>query len=121
MSSRRVLCLDDNVSMQSSLKIGLGNYGLEVVTSSDGIDALKQYKEHAGDFGAILTDNDMPQMSGFEFVQSVREIGYKGRIVVMSGNLKPERLRAYQTYGISGFFHKPFEVSLLATMLLQHD
>jgi len=39
----------------------------------------------------------------------------------MSGNLKPERLRAYQTYGISGFFHKPFEVSLLATMLLQHD
>jgi methylmalonyl-CoA mutase cobalamin-binding subunit len=60
-------------------------------------------------------------MNGLEFVRSVRELGFKGRIVVISGNLKPEDLRAYQDHAISGFFHKPFETGLLAAMLLRSD
>ncbi|MCE0498716.1 MAG: response regulator [Methylacidiphilales bacterium] len=107
--------------MQSALKIELGMYGFEVVTAAHGIDALMQYKTHSGNFGAIVTDNDMPHMNGLDLVRSLREIGFKGRIVVVSGNLKVEDLRAYQNHAISGFFHKPFEVSLLASMLLQGD
>ena len=117
----RILCVEDNPLLHMPLKIGLGAYGFEVITASHGIDALMQYKAHSGDFSAIVTDNDMPHMNGLEFVRAVREIGFKGRIVVMSGNLKAEDLRAYQDYAISGFFHKPFEISLLATMLLQTD
>lgn len=119
MNHFRILCVDDNPSLHLTLKTGLGIYGFEVTTASHGIDALMQYKAHSGDFSAIITDNDMPQMNGLEFVRSVREIGFKGQIIVMSGNLKPEALRAYQHYNISGFFHKPFEMSLLAEMLLQ--
>jgi DNA-binding NtrC family response regulator len=107
--------------MQGALKMGLGAYGFEVIVASHGIDALMQYKAYAGDFGAIVTDNDMPRMNGLELVRSVRKIGFKGRVVVMSGHLKAEDLRAYQDQAISGFFHKPFEMSLLATMLLQAD
>jgi CheY-like chemotaxis protein len=115
----RILCVEDNPSLQGTLKMGLGKYGFEVVTASDGRDALVQYQAHGGNFGAIVTDNDMPQMNGLEFVRSVRKIGFKGRIVVMSGNFKPEDLRAYHDHAISGFFHKSFEMDLLATMLLQ--
>lgn len=115
------MCVDDNVQMLTALQIGLGLYGFEIITASHGIDALMQYKAHSGNFSAIVTDNDMPHMNGLEFVRSVREIGFKGRIVVISGHLKAERLQAYQDYAISGFFHKPFETSLLATMLLQSD
>ena len=96
-------------------------YGFEIVTASDGLEALKQYRAHSGNFSAIVTDNDMPHMNGLEFVRSAREMGFKGRIVVMSGRLKTDRLRAYQDYAVSGFFHKPFETSLLAAMLLQAD
>jgi len=63
----------------------------------------------------------MPQMNGLEFVRTIREIGYKGRIMVMSGRLNVKDLHAYQEHTISGFFHKPFETSLLAAMLLQSD
>jgi two-component system, chemotaxis family, chemotaxis protein CheY len=115
----RILCVDDNPSLQWALKMGLRAYGFEVITASHRIDALMQYKANAGNFGTIVTDNDMPQMNGLEFVRSLRKIGFKGRIVVMSGHFKPEDLRAYQAHAISGFFHKPFEMNLLATMLLQ--
>jgi DNA-binding response OmpR family regulator len=99
--------------------MGLEMNGFEVVTAGDGVEALREFKAQPGDFGAIVTDHDMPKMNGAEFVRSVREIGFKGRIVVMSGRLTVQDLRAYQNYAISGFFHKPFQVSLLATMLLQ--
>jgi CheY-like chemotaxis protein len=102
------------------LKSGLEFYGFEVTTASHGIDALKQYEAHSGDFEAIVTDNDMPQMDGLELVRSVRASGFKGRIIVISGRLGVEGLRSYQDYVVSGFFHKPFELSLLAEMLL-HD
>jgi CheY-like chemotaxis protein len=117
----RILCVDDNPSLLRALKMGLEAYGFEVVTASQGMDALIQYKTHGGDFGAIVTDNDMPHMNGLELVRSLREIGFKDRIVVMSGHFKPGELRAYHDHAVSGFFHKPFEVSLLATMLLQAD
>jgi CheY-like chemotaxis protein len=119
MNISRILCVDDDAPMQAALKTGLGMHGFEVITASHGIDALVQYKALAGDFGTIVTANEMPQMDGLEFVRSVRKIGFKGRIVVIFGDLKPEHLRAYQDYAISGFFHKPFEVGLLAAMLLQ--
>jgi two-component system cell cycle sensor histidine kinase/response regulator CckA len=117
----RILCVEDNPSLQLALKKGLEAYGFEVITASHGIDALVQYQAHGGDFGAIVTDNDMPKMNGLEFVRSVRGIGFKGRIVVISGHFKPEELRVYHDYVIRGFFNKPFETRLLATMLLQAD
>jgi CheY-like chemotaxis protein len=46
--------------MQVALKMGLEAYGFEVIMASHGVDALMQYKAYAGDFGAIVTDNDMP-------------------------------------------------------------
>jgi CheY-like chemotaxis protein len=115
----RMLFVDDNVQLQSVLKLGMERYGIDVTTASDGIDALIQYKTHSGDFSAIVTDNDMPRMNGLEFVSSVREIGFKGRIVVISSLLKKEDSEAYQTHTISGFLRKPFDIKLLATMLLQ--
>ena len=117
----RVLCVEDNPMLQRMLKIALGVYGFEVVTASQGIDALMQYKNHVGQFGSIVSDHDMPEMDGVAFVKSIRELDYKGKIVIMSGRLSVEELRAYEPYAISGFFHKPFEVSLLAAMLLQGD
>jgi len=117
----RVLCVEDNLMFQQMLKIALGIYGFEVITASHGVDALMQYKAHEGQFGSIISDHDMPYLNGLGFVRSVREMGYKGRIVVMSGRLTVEELQEYEPHAISGFFHKPFEIALLAAMLLQAD
>ena len=115
----RILCVEDNPMFQQMLKIALGIYAFEVITASHGVDALMQYKAHEGQFGGIVSDNDMPHLNGLGFVRSVREMGYKGRIIIMSGRLTVEELQEYEPHAISGFFHKPFEVALLAAMLLQ--
>lgn len=106
--------------MQLVFKAGLEIYGFEVVTAANGLEALTQFKANDGKYDAIVTDNDMPKMNGLEFVRAIRDIEYKGRIFVVSGNLGVEELRAYKAYEISGFFQKPFETALFATMLLQN-
>jgi CheY-like chemotaxis protein len=117
----RVLCVEDNPMFQQMLKIALGTYGFEVITASHGVDALMQYKAHDGKFATIISDSDMPEMDGLALVRSLREMGYKGRIVIMSGRLTAKELKEYEPHAISGFFHKPFDVAMLAAMLLQDD
>jgi len=91
---------------------------MEVLTACNGVDALKQFKANTGDFSAIVTDHDMPQMNGHELVRSLRALGFNGRIVVVSSCLSAEELLEYQTHAISGFLQMPFNLAALATMLL---
>ena len=104
-----------------TLAVGFTAYGFEVVTASHGIDALMQFQAHDGNFAAILTDNDMPKMNGPALVKNLRALDYRGRILVMSGRLTASDGRAYQDYAVSGFLSKPFEISMVATMLMQAD
>ena len=119
-SSRyRILCVDDNPAFLMALRQGLTASGFEVVTACHGVDALMQYKAHSGKFEAIVTDNEMPQMNGSEFIRSIRAKGFNGSIVLMSGNLSLQALKELQDCQISGFFTKPFEIGMLAAILSQ--
>ena len=117
----RILCVDDDPAMRQLVKLGFGDYGFEVVAASNGVEALMQFQADGGNFATILSDHSMPNMNGLEFIKQVRALGYKGRILVMSGRLSASECRAYQDYEVSGFLSKPFEISMVATLLLQTD
>jgi two-component system cell cycle sensor histidine kinase/response regulator CckA len=117
MTMSRILVVDDDPSMLTLLKAGLSRWGFEVHTACQGVDAMMQFRAKADDITAIVTDIDMPRMGGLEFVRAVRDAGFHGRIIVMSGRMTPDELRAFQGYRVSGFFSKPFDISVLATML----
>ena len=119
--SLRILCIEDDPALQMLLKLGLTRYGFEVITATHGIDAMMQYRAQEGRFDAVLSDHDLPYLNGLELVRRLREMGYEGRIVVMSGRLSAGELYEYAPYAISGFFHKPFEIGLLATMLQRQN
>ena len=104
-----------------TLAVGFTAHDFEVVTASHGIEALMKFQAHAGDFAAILTDNDMPKMNGPTLVKNLRGLGYRGRILVMSGRLSVSDGRAYRDLQVSGFLSKPFEISMGVTMLMQAD
>ena len=113
----RVLLVDDDVPLLTLLTMCLQGYGFAVTTANKGAEALKQYHASHGKYAAIVTDAHMPEMDGLDFLKQVRSQGYKGRLILISGHLSAEELRAYADLEISGFFHKPFEPGMLATML----
>ena len=114
----RILCVDDNEQMRSTLKTGLEALGFEVVTACHGIDAYGLFEDHQGAFDAILTDHQMPHMGGMELTHLIRNSGFSGRIIVMSSTITNSLKAIYQPFGVLHFLTKPFAISLLGALLV---
>ncbi len=80
---RQILVVDDEESMRESLAMLLSSDGYDVASAKDGFDALLQMKRSLPD--VIISDLNMPQMSGFEFLSVVRRRFPQILVVAMSG------------------------------------
>ncbi len=67
---RRVLVVDDSITVREVERQLLRRLGYEVETAVDGADGWNQLR--AGAFDLLITDVDMPRMNGIELVRTVR-------------------------------------------------
>lgn len=78
-----ILVVEDDVSVRLTISKLLVDQGYEVSTASDGFDALLQLRDTVPDL--ILSDLNMPQMSGFELLSVVRRRFPEVLVVASSG------------------------------------
>jgi DNA-binding response OmpR family regulator len=109
----RLLYLENDPWIRDDLESGLNRYGFDVVTASHGVDGLMQFKAHGGEFDAVICSTGLPGVDGLAFLENIRQMGYLGPIVITA-----TKLQKFESLAITGFFRKPFDVGLLATMLL---
>ncbi|MCE9618992.1 MAG: hybrid sensor histidine kinase/response regulator [Planctomycetes bacterium] len=67
---KRILVVDDSITVREVERQMLARLGYEVQTAVDGVDGFAQLK--AGSFDLLVTDVDMPRMNGIEFVKALR-------------------------------------------------
>jgi len=82
-SKGRILVVDDEASVRESLALVLSAAGYDVNTAHNGFDALLQLKTLTP--AVIISDLNMPQMSGFEFLSVVRRRFPEIPVVAASG------------------------------------
>ena len=78
-----ILVVDDEAALRQSLGLVLQSAGYEVSTATNGFDALLQLKRRLPTI--VLSDLNMPQMSGFEFLSVVRRRFPQISVIAMSG------------------------------------
>ena len=83
ISQHGILVVDDDPSIRTTIAMLLADEGYEVSTAVDGFDALLQMKSNLPEL--IVSDLNMPQMSGFEFLSVVRRRFPQVLVVAMSG------------------------------------
>lgn len=91
----------------------------EVLTSSSGDEALDILKNIEGKVDVIISDMNMPDMNGLEFISCAKEI--YGNIVyfILSGyNVNEEIDQAIQNETIWQYFSKPFTYDDIAEAVL---
>ena len=71
MRNRRVLLVDDESDVTTVLTFALEDYGFEVDSYNNPLDALSSFKSNYYDL-AIL-DIKMPKMNGFELLREIRK------------------------------------------------
>jgi CheY-like chemotaxis protein len=82
-SKYEILVVDDDASVRDSVAMLLQSSGYEVSTAANGFDALLQLKRRLP--AIVLSDLNMPQMSGFEFLSVVRRRFPQISVIAMSG------------------------------------
>ena len=100
----RVLCVDDDLSGLVIRAMVLEKYGYEVITATDGEQALKLFRD--GNFDAVLLDYYMPMVDGAYVARAMRHMKPHIPIVMISAAiaLPNEALRdtdAFVAKGIS--------------------
>ena len=80
---RRVLVVDDEPGIREILTVYLTEEGYDVSTAEHGFDALLQLRMATPD--VIISDLNMPHMSGFEFLSVVRRRFPEIPVVAVSG------------------------------------
>ena len=114
MSDLNILVVDDSVTMRRIFLNTLGKLGYaNVVEAGDGKEALaKMYSEQVN---FIITDWNMPEMNGLEFVQSVRgDDSFKNIPILMvtTRSLKDDIIVALKA-GVKNYIVKPFTPDVL--------
>lgn len=105
-----VLAVEDSQFFLKVVTHLLAQMGLNILTAADGQEALEIYKDNRDDIHIIVTDHNMPNMTGIELTKAIRNtLGDKDiPIVILSANdekkLVPELFRA----GASDYINKPY-------------
>jgi CheY-like chemotaxis protein len=86
--SPRLLIVDDEPSIRSSISQVLVSVGYHVRLAEDGFSALNEIENEIPDI--ILSDLNMPGMSGFELLAEVRNRYPSIRAIAMSGTFSGE-------------------------------
>src|SRR6185437_956595 len=82
-SKTRILVVEDDATVRLTISKLLSDEGYEVSTAGDGFDALLHLQQDIPDL--ILSDLNMPQMSGFELLSVVRRRFPEILVVASSG------------------------------------
>ena len=107
----KILVVEDDRDLNRFVCISLKADGYDVVEAFDGEEALDKTAEHK--FDLILTDIMMPNVDGFDFVQSVRRTDKTTPIIFMTAkDDKPSKMLGFRL-GVDDYVTKPFDMDVL--------
>jgi len=110
---QKILIVDDHAPVIRVLKLGIEEAGYEVDTASNGSECLVKLCAGHPDF--LVTDIDMPRMSGKELCQAIEE-QFPDRgfpIVVLTSRTEMEHRDWTRSIGNLTFMEKPVSVRRL--------
>src|SRR5580692_10024682 len=104
---KRVLSVDDSSSIRQMVSFTLRSAGYEVAEAVDGRDGIT--KAAGSKFDLILTDLNMPNIDGIQFITALRKLpGYTFTpILMLTTESQTERKDAGRKAGATGWIVKP--------------
>ena len=113
----KIMIVDDSVSIRKSVSFVLSQEGYEVIEADDGLDGLK--KAEANEFQLIITDINMPNMNGIDFIMNVRNLpAYRFTpIIALTTESQDGKMQEGKAAGATGWIVKPFTSEKLSAIV----
>jgi DNA-binding NtrC family response regulator len=109
--SEKVLLVDDEVEFLNTLSERMRTRGLEVATSSTGVEALQKVEKEAYD--VIVLDLMMPGVDGLEALKILKAKRPELQVILLTGHATVEKGIEAMKLGAMDFLEKPADINLL--------
>lgn len=114
--SNKVLVADDSGVMRKIIIRALNACGItDIVEANDGAEGIAKFKEQSVDL--VMTDWNMPNMSGLELAQAIRATGSDVPIIMITTEAEASRVRDAIQAGVNDYLAKPFDNELLRSKI----
>lgn len=98
--------IDDDAAVRDSLGVLLGACGLESVAYASPVGFLEAAP--TGRPGCVVTDVQMPQMTGLELLEELAQRAIALPVIVMTGRAERDMAAQAVRHGAAAFLDKPF-------------
>lgn len=107
--AKKILTVDDSISMRQMISFTLRDAGYEVTEAVDGQDAIDKASRQS--FDLIFTDQNMPNVDGLTLIQMLRnfEEHEKTPILMLTTEASDEMKKMGRAAGATGWLVKPFD------------
>jgi two-component system, chemotaxis family, chemotaxis protein CheY len=114
--AKKILTVDDSISMRQMISFTLKDAGYEVTEAVDGQDALEKARLS---FDLIFTDQNMPIIDGLTLIQLLRNLPQheKTPILMLTTEASEEMKKLGRAAGATGWLVKPFDPEKLLAVV----
>jgi CheY-like chemotaxis protein len=102
-----ILCIDDDEALIFLLTRLLNRLGHKVTGFFDCFEAVEALKENPTGFDVVVTDYNMPGMSGLEVIRQVRNISPTLPVILATGFVTDEFRARVHLAGVTHMIFKP--------------
>ena len=112
---KKVLVVDDTKNIRMILTKCLELEGYEVMTASDGKQALEMFKSYT--FDLAFLDIKLPEIRGTEVLKRIREQGITTPVIIITAYATVKNAVDCTNLGAVAYVQKPFSADKIRTIL----
>ena len=113
MKALRIFCAEDDGLLRDVLVRLFSVRGHVVTSAADGAQAWAILTRSFTEVDVVVSDHQMPGLSGLALVERLRSAGYAGRIVIYSSSVSESLAAVYRGFGVAAIVPKSSRPDLL--------
>jgi len=117
LQGRRILIVDDDPDICSSIDLAMRAEGAQTATAADGNAAIAAC--HADPPDAIVLDMMLPRRSGFLVLEKLKQESDSPVIVMVTANQGKRHMVYAQNLGVDAYLNKPVPLSRLVDTIVR--
>ena len=106
MQKKPILVVDDEAQVRTMLSSMLNRTGYNVDSASGGAEALNKFEEN--DYGLVIADTGIPEMSGIELLGEIKKMSPNVPVIMVTGNGTINNAVGAMQNGAFDYILKPF-------------
>jgi DNA-binding response OmpR family regulator len=114
-----VMIIDDEIVMRKAISGALASANFTSIEHTDGLAALEYFKKSFSEIDLVLLDLNMPEISGLEVLEKLKEIKPDVKVLIVTGDYPDEKKRQTFVSEYVQCISKPFNIPKLVNRVTE--